>query len=124
MANVDVTPLMYDPDFVDPIVVIRRQTTVNDFGENVTTECTYNFIGSVQPASGKALSRLPDGLQVADVTSFWIKGPITVSGAGKYPDILVFRGKRFQVRQVNDWTNFGVGWSEGLCVAEKPDGST
>lgn len=120
MAEIDVTDLLVDPDFIDELILITRATTVNSYGENVVTETSTATVGSVQPASGKTLQRLPDALRVADVSSFWIKGVITADGSGKYPDLISFRGRRFQVQVVFDWTNYGEGWAEGTCVAEKP----
>ena len=121
MANIDTSFLLQDPDFVDPITMIRRRPTINEYGENVLTETSFQTIGSVQPASGKTLMRLPDALRIANVSSFWIKGNIYADGSAKYPDIIVFRGKRYAVQMIFDWTNFGFdGYSEGTCVAELP----
>jgi hypothetical protein len=93
---------------------------VNGLGENVVTEDSVKSYGTVQPASGKTLQRLPDALRVANVSSFWFKGEILP--AGKYPSILVFCGKRYQVQQIFDWNNWGGGWTEGICVVETPTG--
>lgn len=120
MALVDVTELLSDPDFVDPVTQIKRVSQANSFGENVITSVPFETIGSVQPASGKVINRLPEALRVADVKSFWIKGEITATEPGKYTDIIVCKGKRYQVQSVQDWSNFGEGYCEGTCVMEKP----
>lgn len=120
MANVDVTNLLVDPDFVDKICVITRSTRVDSLGQNQVIETPLNTVGSVQPASGKALKRLPEALQLENMSSFWFKGEIIATADGLYPSILVFKGRRFQVKNVFDWSNFGEGYTEGLCVAEKP----
>jgi hypothetical protein len=120
MALIDVAELMTDPDFVDQMSIIHRAPTVNDLGENELVEkCVYT-VGSVQPTSGKTIQRLPEALRAANVKSFWIKGNIISSGDCKYPDILVFKNSRYQVQMVFDWTNWGQGWTEGVCVMEKP----
>lgn len=118
MAQVDVSDLLHDPDFVDKIQLISRRPTVNSLGEMKLTECCVNSIGSVQPASGKTLQRLPEALRLGNISSFWFQGEIVTSEPGKYTDILVFKGKRYQVQTVQDWTNWGAGWSEGTCIAE------
>ncbi len=120
MAQIDVTELFTDPDFVDAMSLITRHPMVNTKGENFMNEVVLDSVGSVQPASGKTISRLPEALRVADVSSFWFKGEIVTSALNKYPSIIVFKGKRYQVLQVDDWTNWGQGWCEGVCVAEKP----
>jgi hypothetical protein len=119
MAQIDVTDLYHDPDFMDEIEIISRRPIVNLYGENDTQDVCRKSIGCVQPATGKAIQRLPEALRVANVSSFWINGPIEASREpGKYTDILVFRGRRYQVQIVFDWTNWGAGWSEGTCVGE------
>lgn len=103
---------------MDTITLIKRVSRVDSLGENVVTEECIKSFGTVQPASGRTLQRLPDALRVANVSSFWFKGEIIQSG--KYPSILVFRGKRYQVQVIFDWANWGGGWNEGTCVAEQP----
>lgn len=120
MALVDVTELLHDPDFVDPIQAITRYPRINSKGEQSFEEVTTDGVGSVQPASGKTLFKLPEEFRVANVSSFWFQGDIVASAPGKYSSVLVFKGKRYQVQMVFDWTNFGAGWCEGTCVAEVP----
>ena len=120
MAQVDVTELLADPDFIDPIVIIRRTTHVNDFGENKLKEESFPTFGSVQPIDGKTLQRLPDNLRVANQKHFFVKGPIVSDGTCKYPDVLVRNGVRYAVQAIFDWSNWGAGWSEGTAVQEKP----
>lgn len=120
MSRIDVSELMLDPDFVGPISLISRVPSINSLGENTLSEAILESVGSVQPASGKAIQRLPEALRVANVSSFWFKGKIITSEPGKYSDVLVFAGQRFQVQMVLDWTNWGAGWCEGLCIAEVP----
>lgn len=120
MANLDVTELLSDPDFVDPVVLVNRVPFVNSLGENSLQESSLNTVGSVQPASGRTLQRLPEALRVANVSSFWLKATIIAAEPGKYSSILVFKGKRYQVQTVFDWSNYGEGYTEGTCVAELP----
>lgn len=120
MAQVDVTQLLTDPDFVDKMQVISRFPRVNSLGENLITEQVLNTIGSVQPASGKTIQRLPEALRVANVMDFFFKGQIVATEPGKYTSILVFKGRRFQVQLIQDWSNWGSGWTQGTCVAEIP----
>lgn len=118
IAELDVSGILADPLFVDKVTLITRVSRVNSMGENVVTEQCLDSYGSVQPVSGKTFQRLPDALRVANVSSFWFKGEIIPFG--KYPSILVFRGRRYQVQQVFEWATWGGGWTEGVCVAEVP----
>lgn len=120
MANVDVADILADADFVDGIVLIHRTPTVDSFGQNQLTERSEPTYGSVQPASGKTLQRLPEALRIANVSSFWVKGKIISDGSCQYPDVIVFQGQRYAVQTIFDFTNWGQGWSEGTCVRERP----
>lgn len=119
MAEIDVTELLEDPDFTDPLILIHRAASVNNYGENVLVETEVETYGSVQPASGKTVQRLPEALRNENIFSFWLKGEIKSDGTAVYPDLIYFNGKRYQVKNVFDWTNWGEGFSEGVCVAEK-----
>lgn len=118
MAEIDVSDVLLDPDFIDRLTLIHRTESVNSFGKNVLVESSVDTVGSVQPASGKDIKRLPEGLQSSDLRAFYIKAEITTDGAGKYPDIIVFNSKRFIVQLCEPWLNFGQGWNKAICVRE------
>lgn len=120
MANIDVADLLSDPDFVDPMSLVDRKPAIDNFGQNTLTEFRVNAFGSIQPASGKVIQRLPEFMRVANIRSFWFKGEIIASSPGKYSSVLIFKGLRYQVQTVFDWTNWGQGWTEGTCIAEVP----
>ena len=120
MAQIDVTELLSDPDFVDAMQVITRYPSVSTLGEVSFGMSVVNSVGCVQPADYKTVQKLPDSLQVEDVSSFWFKGAIIASAPGKYSSVIVFRGQRYQVQTVADYSNWGEGYSEGTCVVEVP----
>lgn len=120
MAQLDVSDLLLDPEFVDDITLINRTTEVDEFGMNILEEEEFDTIGSVQPASYKQIQRLPEALRQADVRSFFVKMEIKTDGSTVYPDLIEFQGRRYQVQSVAPWLNYGRGWCEGICVEETP----
>lgn len=120
MALIDVTELLVDPDFVDDMSVITRYPLVNSLGENIFKETILESVGSIQAVTGDAVNKIPELMRSENVSSFWFKGEIVTTIDCKYSSIIVFEGKRYQVRHVFDWTNWGQGWCEGLCVREIP----
>ena len=120
MARIDVSEILNDPDLVDPIQIIDRLPRVNSFGESSLQEFPRLTVGSVQPASSRAVLRLPEALRVENLMSFWVKGKIVASESGKYTSVILFNGQRFNVQAVFDWSNWGNGWCEGVCKAEVP----
>ena len=122
MAQIDVTELFTDPDFIDPMTIVSRTTLVNDLGENELRSTAVATVGSIQPLSGEMMQRIPDALRGENLKTFWVKADITAHDCDEYPVLLKFKDKCFAVRHIFDWVNFGQGWCEGLCVAEKPSG--
>jgi len=121
MAQLDVSDLLLDPDFVDPTTIIRRTTSVNDYGENIVSEPQQiNTICSVQPANFKQLQRLPEALRMADVRSFFIKIEILQDKTSAYPDIILFQNQRYEVQTSAPWLNYGGGWCEAIAVRQAP----
>lgn len=121
MAQLDVSDVVLDLNFVDNLQLIHRTPTVNSKGENTIVEdAPIATVGSVQPASFKQIQRLPEALRIADVRAFYIKAEIKCDGTTTYPDIIVFQGRRFQVQTCAPWLNYGGGWNEGICVQEVP----
>lgn len=120
MAEIDITELFTDPDFVDEMTVVNRFAQVSTLGENFMKETVLDTVGSIQPADAKTVSKLPEALQVENLYSFWFKGQLVTSGLCRYPSVITFKGLRYQIQTVADWTNWGQGWVEGTCVAEVP----
>jgi hypothetical protein len=120
MSRIDVSDLLSDPDFVDKMVQIKRSPSVDNRGRNVLAEKEISTVGCVQPASGRTIFRMPEEFRVANVSEFFMKGTITATAPGKYSDVLVFKGQRYNVQLVFDWSNWGLGYCEGTCIAEVP----
>jgi galactose-6-phosphate isomerase len=119
-AQIDVSDVLLDPDFTSPVCLIDRKNVVDNYGQNSIKEVPFETVGSIQPASGKVIARLPEAMRVANLSSFWVRATIIASAPGKYSSILVFNGQRYQVMTVFDWSNYGAGFTEGVCVAEVP----
>jgi len=120
MPQIDVSELMTDPDFVEPVTLITRLPKVDQYGQGYFESSALETVGSVQPASNRVVQKLPEAMRVANVQSFWIKAVIVASAPGKYASTIVYRGQTYQVQTVADWSAFGEGYTEGTCVAQEP----
>lgn len=120
MSQIDTSDLLLDPDFVDDLIQIKRTPKVNAQGQNILNEKKINTVGCVQPASGRTILRLPEDFRVANVSEFYLQGTITATSPGKYSDVLIFKGQRYNVQTVFDWGNWGEGYCAGTCIAEVP----
>jgi hypothetical protein len=117
MPTLDVTEVLDDADICDTFSVIRRTEVVNNFGEPVLTEVqTDGVLGVVSPGSGSLVRS--DDMQsltktITVVTTFRLQGP----SEDIQPDIVVWKGSRFLVTTLDDFTNFGAGHTEAECVS-------
>lgn len=114
---IDISYVLNNPLFVQPVQHISRTAVINLLGENVINECCVDTFASVQPVQSKELQRIPEAFRTKNVQTFFLKGKIVTAGPGLYSDVLDFGGKKFTVLSTNDWSTYGTGWSEGLCVA-------
>ena len=118
MALVDVSFLCYDPDFADAGELITRVMTVNEWGEGELTETAMPIVASFQPATGEDLQRLPEAAQFTDAIVVYYAGELSPERAGGYADVIVWRGRRYQVKTADPWGNYGQGYWRAVCVYE------
>lgn len=117
MALIDVTALLSDPDFVDTATIYRRESTVNDYGENALTETAETAVMVVQPATPDDLQRLPDSVRMRAAIHVWYRGTLkTDAGDDVYPDVVEWQGRRYQVQTADDFGNYGAGYVEAICT--------
>lgn len=122
MANIDVSDLLLDPDFVSTVTLIRRAAAVNGHGENELTETAVpNQLMSVQGAKEESLMRMPEGARLTDIITVYYRGQLTAEAENGYGDVILWNGKRYQVKVVpNNFMNFGAGYTMADCLLEAP----
>jgi hypothetical protein len=118
MAFIDVSELMTDSDFTDSVTLITRVQAINEYGENVLTETSTTATMIVQPASPHDMEFLPEGGKIHETKSVFYKGVFSDMVGSGYTDIILWNGKRYQVVPVDDFTNWGVGYTHALAVME------
>ena len=76
-------------------------------------EETPTIVASIQPASGRDLQRLPEGLRSSEVIVIWTKtllkvlGSTNSAGATQPADTLVYEGETYQVERCERWVQAG-----------------
>ena len=119
MADIDVTELMNDPDFVDSVSLIRR-TQVLSKGENTLTEAAaVPTTMSVQPVTPRDMNLLPEGVKLSEAKLIFFKGTLNSFEADGYGDVIVHAGTRYTVQATDDYTEWGQGWQKGVAIREK-----
>ena len=115
MADIDVSELLSDPDFLDTVSLIIRSSTVTG-GRNVLSETITNNVNMIiQPASGKDIAKLPEGARGFETIAIWYKGELSSLRQNGYSDIIVWNTKRYEVQHVEPFGNWGSGYYK--CIA-------
>lgn len=123
MANIDVSELMDDPDFVDGVTVFRRSTAVGANGRQTITEIrTDNVNAIVQPASGNTVANLPEGSRIDGAMSVWTRFALRAIATGVQPDEIEWRGRRYVVATLNAFDNWGVGYTNATMTLKTVPG--
>jgi hypothetical protein len=122
MPTVDVTDILFDPDIAGQgFTVIRRQETVNNFGESTWVEKKAPAVGSVQPDGDNDLMREDafdaQARSIIVVTTFRLRGVSKGPSKQRYkPDIIFFDNTYFEVISVSSWSAFGAGFIDAKAT--------
>lgn len=118
MALIDVSELMYDPDFCDYFNYSRRMSTVNNFGETMITETPMRGYGSMQPISKGTLQLFPDLQRTDGMMELYTTTALTVTtNTGLISDVVLWNGLAYIVNAVaDDFSNWGAGYFVAVLV--------
>lgn len=115
MALLDVSDLLADLDLADTLTLIRSVEAVRDDGLAERTETSATISGVVQSGTGDMLRMGADAAQASGAITVYTTAPLRVVTAAGPADVLEWRGRRYTVRQVSDWSNFGAGHYAATC---------
>lgn len=120
MPFLDITDLLFDPDFATTFDVIQTQETVNGAGRTVQTLVTTSDVVGVVIPDGGSLVRQPDGSRLSGAiqvyTTFLLSegsggtDASPASGTSAEADIVVWKGRKYIVAATQDYSEFGAGW--------------
>ncbi len=91
----------------------QEQGTTDGIADPVVVDSTFPIVASIQPATGKDLQRLPEGLRTSEVLAVWTKtflrvlGTVQVSGNRQPPDTLVYESETYQIETCDRWVQAG-----------------
>jgi hypothetical protein len=112
MANISVSSLLLDPDFVDPVVVTRRVEVVGDDGVASYVEQTFDILASVQSMGGDNLFSDEDSSRTGGTYEVITTFPLATATDTTAADIVRWCGVDFVVTSIGRFGNFG-GQYEG-----------
>jgi len=106
MANIDVSFLMDDPDFINTFEVTRYTETIDNNGRVVANTPGKQLIhGSVQAASGRTLRIMPEMSTVNGSIEIYTRFRLTTASDTTMADVVTWQGRKYEVVTVVPWTN-------------------
>ena len=116
MPQVNVSQTVKSPMFSDGIVVIRRPEVVTSGGQSsVPSPVSTAAVAVVTMANPDDLRRLEEfdatERTISVVTEFRLQATV----AGFKPDIVVWRGDNYVVKNVQPYPQFGAGFVQALA---------
>lgn len=125
MPELDVTDILFDPDFCDTtLTVTRRDMAVDDdgFGKNSLT--TTPFSGVVTVDKSLESRRLESGQVVHGAILIVTTERLTQGQTGRDADIVTYQGCDYRVSFVDPYTAYGAGFVQAHCELLPFDGGT
>ena len=80
----------------------------------VTTDYPYTS-GVVQTLTNLELWRLPEGERQEGQIAIWTRFDLTSGAGATDADIVTWRGRKYVVCQVDDWSEYGLGYIRARC---------
>ncbi len=116
MARLDVTDILADPDFMDTGLVCERSVqTIGNNGLAVNVLRQMRFSAVVTSDKGDILERIAQGERIVGSILIHSRFPLMDGKAGYTADVVQWRGRRYTVSQVNDYSHFGRGFVCATC---------
>ena len=105
---INVAEIVMDPDFAEPLTIIRSTFTFGLVDSN--TETQIQTYGIATPAKPQELMQVPEGDRVSGAMTFRSTTPFflsTESTQSSNADVILWRGVRWKVIYVFPWDHFG-----------------
>lgn len=115
MPTIDVTDIVLDPDFSEPVTIVRRHETINTYGESVVDSVEIPIQAVVTSGPKPGMERMPEGQLQTDIINVHCQQRLVGPSNGNQPDIVIWRGRQFVVTKVNDYSHFGRGFVSAEC---------
>lgn len=125
MPNLDVTEILFDPDFADfSLVVTRNIQTVDDDGYASNAQTKATFAGVVTVDRSLEARRMQAGQVVNGAILIVTTERLTQGQTGRDADIVTYQNRDYRVTFVDPYTAYGAGFVQAHCELQPFDGGT
>ncbi|HDL6510476.1 TPA: head-tail adaptor [Yersinia enterocolitica] len=123
MPNLDVTDVLFDPDFCDMSLVVKRSVQTVDadgFATNTVTE--KGFAGVVTVDRSLESRRMMSGNVIGGAILIVTIERLTQGQTGRDADIVTYQNRDYRVTFVDPYTAYGAGFVQAHCELLPFDG--
>ncbi|CND92620.1 Uncharacterised protein [Yersinia rohdei] len=123
MPNLDVTDVLFDPDFCDMSLVVKRNIQAVDadgFTTNTVTE--KGFAGVVTVDRSLESRRMMSGNVIGGAILIVTVERLTQGQTGRDADIVTYQNRDYRVTFVDPYTAYGAGFVQAHCELLPFDG--
>ncbi|EKN3834092.1 head-tail adaptor [Yersinia enterocolitica] len=123
MPNLDVTDVLFDPDFCDMSLVVKRNVQTVDadgFATNTVTE--KGFVGVVTVDRSLESRRMMSGNVIGGAILIVTVERLTQGQTGRDADIVTYQNRDYRVTFVDPYTAYGAGFVQAHCELLPFDG--
>ena len=116
MADLDVSDVLLDPDFMTMDLVCKRlAVAVGNNGRSNKSEQSFQFSGVVTTNNGQNMDRREDGTLIKGAINIHTRTELTAGDANNQADEITWKGKTYYVVQVLDNLHYGIGFNKAIC---------
>ena len=123
MPTLNVTDVLFDPDFCDfNLWVTRRVQTVDEDGIGSDSEVKKQFAGVVTVDRSLENRRMQAGQVISGAILIVTTERLTQGQTGRDADIVTYQGRDYRVTFVDPYTAYGSGFVQAHCELLRFDG--
>lgn len=116
MALLDVIEAISDPMLTDMITVYRMAQTVGSNGRTTSNQTATSIYAIVQAGEGRNVNVFDGGQQVQESMNVFSTFVFIAEAEGVTGDEVEWRGRRWRVTRVVDYSNYGSGYTQAVCL--------
>lgn len=125
MPFLDVTDVLFDPDFCDSTLVCTRKTqTVDADGFAKNTDQDIPFDGVVTVDRSLEAKRMAAGQVIGGAILIVTTFRLTQGKPGQDADVVLYNGRNYRVTFVDPYTSYGPGFVQAHCELMEFNGGT
>lgn len=116
MPILDLSEAFEAIEFADRFTVIRRTETISQFGRSERTPIRFpSIIGTLYPSGDNSLVRADDQTRGGKTLTVVSRFRLQQASPGYQPDLIIWGGDFFVVKDVRDFSRFGAGMIVAEC---------